>query len=550
MNINNFEKHIDKRILERGYDYYNDGNIVEVYKQTENEYIFDIEGSEEYEVIIKINNNGEIIGSNCDCPYSFGPICKHEVAAYYKLFEINNSKLQKNIERKPMIKDILQELTKDELVKIIEEIANNDKVFKNTIMFKYSKDNNINNLDSCEKFMDLIINKHSDRSGFISYEYVEAFVNDLDELLVKIKSVYEEDKNYLLALDIIFAVLGKGIELFDYTDDSGELGMFIDNVIYLIEDIVYISKNIDINEREILFLKLLEESDSDIFYGWEEYSIEIIGLMSEFLDVEIFRAKLKMKLEYMINYNNSSDNNERLLSILFDIIKKYETKDDEDKFIRENLKFTSFRELLIDKLIKEKNYLRVIELALEGELKDKENLGLALKWKKIRYESYKELSNQEEQKKLAEELLISGEFEYYKDLKILNKEKEDVFYSDIKNKLLCNKGWNGRNIYIKLIVFENDLEEVMKVVREDISKIEVYSDMLKDKYEDEVTELYIKYIEIQASRASDRNQYRDVCRIIEKFGKISDNNKVEEINNKLRKLYKKRPAFIDELSRV
>lgn len=417
-------------------------------------------------------------------------------------------------------------------------------------MFKYLKDNNINNLDSCIKFMDLIIKKHSDTSGFISYEYVDDFVNDLDEVLLKIRSVYEEDENYLLALDIIFIVLGKAIELFDYTEDSGEIGMFIDNVIYLVGDIVYISKNIDIHERETLFLKLLAKSDSDIFYGWEEYSIDIIELLSQFSDAEVFRQKLKMKLEYMINSSDSSDNNEKLLVILFDIIKKYETKDDEDKFIKENFKFTSFRELLIDKLIKEKNYLKVIELALEGEVQDKENLRLSLKWKKIRYEAYKELSNEEEQKRLAEELLLSGEFEYYKDLKMLNKEDGVIFYWNIKNKLLCNKGWYGRNIYIKLIVFENDLEEVMKVVREDISKIEEYWDMLKDKYKDEVIELYIRYIDIQASRASDRNKYKDVCRIIEKFKKVSDNNKIQEVKTKLMELYKKRPAFIDELSRV
>lgn len=95
MNINNFEKHVDERILDRGYDYYNYGNIVEVYKETENQYIFDVNGSEEYEVVVNLDTNGEIIHSYCDCPYSFGPICKHEVAAYYKLFEINNSKVQK-----------------------------------------------------------------------------------------------------------------------------------------------------------------------------------------------------------------------------------------------------------------------------------------------------------------------------------------------------------------------------------------------------------------------------------------------------------------------
>jgi len=35
-----FENHINKTILDRGYDYYNEGNIIETYNQGDNEYIF------------------------------------------------------------------------------------------------------------------------------------------------------------------------------------------------------------------------------------------------------------------------------------------------------------------------------------------------------------------------------------------------------------------------------------------------------------------------------------------------------------------------------
>lgn len=77
MNINNFENHVDKTILDRGYDYYISDNIVEVYKRGDNEYVFQIQGSDDYEVIVKIDNDGEIIYSECDCSYDFGPICKH-----------------------------------------------------------------------------------------------------------------------------------------------------------------------------------------------------------------------------------------------------------------------------------------------------------------------------------------------------------------------------------------------------------------------------------------------------------------------------------------
>ncbi|WP_263486963.1 hypothetical protein [Clostridium estertheticum] len=42
MNINNFEKHVNARIIERSYDYYSNGNIVETYEQADNEYVFEV----------------------------------------------------------------------------------------------------------------------------------------------------------------------------------------------------------------------------------------------------------------------------------------------------------------------------------------------------------------------------------------------------------------------------------------------------------------------------------------------------------------------------
>jgi len=51
--------------------------------------------------------------------------------------------------------------------------------------------------------------------------------------------------------------------------------------------------------------------------------------------------------------------------------------------------------------MEDKNYLKVIDLALEGERKDKEYAGLVSKWKKVRYIAYKELSLKAEQEKLA-----------------------------------------------------------------------------------------------------------------------------------------------------
>lgn len=103
MNINNFESYINKTIFDRGYNYYMEGHVVEFYQQGENEYFFHIEGSNDYEVVVGIGDNGDILYSACDCPYDFGPVCKHEVAAYFqlqKMFHHETTKIdsRKNIQ--------------------------------------------------------------------------------------------------------------------------------------------------------------------------------------------------------------------------------------------------------------------------------------------------------------------------------------------------------------------------------------------------------------------------------------------------------------------
>ncbi|GAA3332046.1 hypothetical protein GCM10020331_091010 [Ectobacillus funiculus] len=60
----------------------------------------------------------------------------------------------------------------------------------------------------------------------------------------------------------------------------------------------------------------------------------------------------------------------------------------------------------------------------------------------------------EEQEELARELLLDGDFEYYKELKKLAVGDQDIFYQHLKQELKTSKDWQGKNMYLKLIVEE------------------------------------------------------------------------------------------------
>jgi len=393
MNINNFEKYVNDRIMERGYDYYSNGNIVETYEQTDNEYVFEVAGTDNYEVIVEIDKNAEILYSECDCPYDFGPICKHQIAAYFELRDILNNEsshkvIKKEVAKQPEINEILKSLSKEELIDVIVDITKKDLTLKNSIIFRYSKGNDIEEIDKCSKLMNSIVSKYTSGEGFISYRGTSEFVNEMWELLDKAREMYNVNNNFILALDIALLVLEEAIKAFQYADDSnGEIGGLISEIIELVDEIVCESEQLDINIRKKLFDKLLEQGDNSIFDGWEDFKIDIFRICTKFADVEGFRNKFKAKIEFLVKENGIDEykkySNEKMLLILLSIIDKYESKESFEDCVKENLEFSSFRELYISGFMEDKNYLKVIDLALEGERKDKQYLGLVSKWKKI-----------------------------------------------------------------------------------------------------------------------------------------------------------------------
>ena len=222
----------------------------------------------------------------------------------------------------------------------------------------------------------------------------------------------------MLSHDSTSMLLIEAVEAFQYADDSdGCIGQLVSASIDTIETII--TNNTDLNSglKTELVEKLLKLSGESVFDGWEDFRIDLLQIGIEFANVENLRNKLNQKIEAMIGKISGDPYKqytvEALLRIELEIKSRYGTKAEVDEFITQNLNYSSFREALIDKYIKEKDFQRVIELALEGEKKDRDHAGLVVRWKKIRYMAYKRLAQKKEQQQLAKELFLDGIFEYY-----------------------------------------------------------------------------------------------------------------------------------------
>lgn len=126
--------------------------------------------------------------------------------------------------------------------------------------------------------------------------------------------------NPLLAVDIALLLMEEAIEAFGYADDSdGDIGVMAEEALELVGEIAEESRDLDVEQRQRVFEKLMERSDGEIFEGWDEFRIGLLRICAGFADVEALRNKLRMKIEQLISQNAGNEHkdysNEGMLSI-------------------------------------------------------------------------------------------------------------------------------------------------------------------------------------------------------------------------------------------
>ena len=233
-------------------------------------------------------------------------------------------------------------------------------MLNDTLILKYSKEDNKDGLENCKKLTKSIVKKHCGRDRFISYRQAYYFACDMDNVLEKARNT----EDVMLSVDIALLVLDEAIEAFQYADDSdGDIGMLVSKTMKTISTIIDRNTECDIKIKRQLFKKLLKKSESKIFDGWNDFRINMLEICAQFADIEEFRDQLTEKIKSMIDSNSNNEykkySNESMLHILYEIIDEYGTKEESEEFILNNINFSSFRELLINKYIASKNYEKV-----------------------------------------------------------------------------------------------------------------------------------------------------------------------------------------------
>lgn len=445
------------------------------------------------------------------------------------------------------LEKLLGKLAKDELLRIVIELAAQDKGLASSLWLKYDSGNPSKQLKATKQLIKSIARKHSGRERFIPRRGAHSFACELLEVLDE-----AHQKSPDLFLETAILVLEEGIAAFQYADDSdGDIGLIIDRTMLLVKEQIESLEDAGESERTALFDRLIQVNQRNIFEGWSDFQIAWLHLCAEFGDIPALRERLREVVELeMVSLQDKAETTytqEALLGILYRLLVEHGEATEAEEFVRQHLAWTSFRARAIADALEKREYAYALRLAEEGEQKDQGYPGLVSKWRLAKYEAYKGLHRIEEQRQLARELLLKGNYEFYAELEQLHEGDKVELYREILSELKAARHWYATQTYLLLIEDKQDFPEMLAYVKSRPASIVDYAERLSGAYLQEVNEIYRVFILSTAQSSMNRKQYRGVCRLLKHYGKIVGRQNMQQLVEQLTRQYNKRPALLDEL---
>lgn len=446
-------------------------------------------------------------------------------------------------------KKLLNSLSKEELVRIIVQVAEQDDAFHNSLLVKYGKGDPARQIQSFRKQIDSIVNKHGGRARGISYRAAERFSRDMFRLLDQIND--DETLDEGLALEMSWLVLAEGIEAFEYADDSGDdIGTLVQEALNQIREIADEAAAQEESVREEVFLRLLTLSDSVVFQGWEDYQIALFSICVGLADTEKRRERLKEEAKGRLALCTGANNDAsgEMIGHVVRHVRGNGSAEEARRFEEELLHFPFYRELAIRESVKGGNYSRVIDLAEDGERRNHPSPAFCSSWTALKYDAYKKLSRKPEQLQLAKELLLQGEYAYYAELESLLEGDMEELYRDIIAELRHSENRKAREVYVKLIEDKQDLGEMLVYASATPAVIENYASRLYAYNPKEVERIYSQHLYESAAAASNRKAYQNIRVMLVRYKQLAGEARQSEVLQQLKTRYSGKRAFLEVLS--
>ena len=405
-----------------------------------------------------------------------------------------------------------------------------------------------------------LIEDYSDRHGYIDYRATFDFNCAVSRILDEAEDAMRKGQ-WEVAVAVLTGVASISEDILNSGDDSaGELGAIVSACFEKWHELCANETLPEDIKAEIFELALSRFFEKDLkgwdwWWDWMEMAISLA-------DTSEKQSRIIKALD-AIKPNGDSwsakHNAETAQKYKLEIMSKSGSPEDQIKFMYDNVSNPDFRNRLIQMAWDKADYDEVLRLAGDGVNHDAKYAGLVSDWHKWKYKAYHEIGDKVNELQLARHFFfkggIWGEKEYsmesmYSSLKTLvSKDEWKKYVETLISEAQCKKDII-RLLYI--CTQEKMWQEYMDYVRKNpsIYNIDDAPKEVKKLFKDEIVKLYAAAVRNDFQRASNRDSYREGVTYLRKLIKYGGTKEAEQIVTEQKSRTPRRPALIDELSKL
>ncbi len=567
MELHDFEQWIERRILLRGLDYFEEGCVEHLrYDEQREAYVADVHGSALYQVEIQLEADGSVFVRGCNCPYDQGEFCKHQVAVLYALRE-EVDQIKRVPHQRLELEDVLKHASREQLVEFLLVLAREDEAIgeKATIYFQPLETND--EMQSWTGLFDRYYDELDEHYGILpDYLYAQLY-RDVSLMMAKSRQQAQAGNNRE-ALEWGVFVIGELLKLRERMDDGEDvtswikadwqqlldqlcgMGAFslqhvsewIDNVVEKVERAPY-GHDQDVQlllleSGQRLLCQLPEVCATDSLYAVAVANLnEALTKFVETINASAWNSRRLQERVEMIRYRLMMHGDGERAAL---------------QYAERRMEMPMFRELLVRQALEVKDIERALALVQEAIDSKVEGPSMHHDWRDWEYQILKAedihlSSHIERARQLAMGLLLDGVKRYYVELKSLYDTRSwTEVYQNVLRQLELQT-YFMHELYTHILLEERDFARLLYYVQKHPRHILEWYPYLMHLYPNEVAGVFDVHIRQYAEQASNRKQYRYIAYMIGELKKAGGREQAERIVVDLLKQYDRRSALRDEL---
>lgn len=455
---------------------------------------------------------------------------------------------------------LLSKLDKKQLDNFIRKECSNDGQFQDRFLALGAGTVFKPNPETYASRVKDLIDDYSGRHGYIEYSSTFSFNRSVSRILDEADEAMEKG-NWDVAIAVLTGIASVAEDIINSGDDSaGELGAIINDCFEKWHELCSEESVPESLKSGIFELALNRFNEKDLkgwdwWWDWMQMSIDLADTSEK--QNRVFRSLDAIQPngdDWSSRYAFNTAQNYKL-----EMMSKCGSLEDQIRFMYDNVSNSDFRKRLIQMAWDKSDYDEVLRLAKDGINYDAGYAGLVNDWRKWEYKVYREIGDKDNELQLSRYFFFGGnrwgEKEYsmeamYAVLKSLVPRNDWTKYV----RTLISEAENKKDITRLLYIYtqEKMWQEYMEFLRKypSTGNIDKAPKEVKNLFKEEIIQLYVSAVRRFFQHASNRDSYREGVGLLRNLIGYGGKTDAERIVNEQKSRTPRRPALIDELSKL